>query len=384
MMAGGLPVWGLSDAAQPRFNREIRPILAENCLSCHGPDAGKRKATLRLDLEDAAKAKVIVPGKPDESTLIQRVFASTESERMPPPDSDKRLNDAQKVLLRQWIAVGAPWEAHWAYVPESHPQPPEVVDGAWPRHAIDPFILARLERERLHPSLEADRRTLIRRLSFDLTGLPPAPAEVDAFLYDNRADAWERQVDRLLASPHFGERLAVWWLDLARYADSVGYHGDQRLTACPYRRGLYTHWQRTFPHPALLVFDAPSREECTVARTVSNTPLQALVLLNDPEYVEAARVLAERIIRQPGDFELRLAFAFARVLGRVPGSEEAMALRNLFQEQRDNYDKDPESAMSLVSVGGAPVAGNLEVADLAAWTSVSRTLLNLHETITRN
>lgn len=1011
VLAGARPVWGLTESAPPRFNRDIRPILADHCLSCHGPDAGKRKARLRLDVEDEAKAKVIVPGKPDASALLQRVFAPTEKGRMPPPNSGRSLTDTQKELLRQWIAAGAPWEPHWAYAPVSRPSPPEVAGGAWPRNAIDPFILARLEREKLRPSDEADRRTLMRRLSFDLTGLPPAPAEVDAFLYNNRGDAWERQVDRLLASPHFGERLAVWWLDLARYADSVGYHGDQRLTAWPYRdyvieafnrnlpfdqftreqlagdllpgstraqkiasgfnrlgmmsaeggvqdreylakyaaervrtlsgawlgatigcaechdhkfdpyttrdfyrleacfadlkeqgfyhegfgkgdwgpslrlpsaaqqqqldrldaelaavrktaeavsdaalapareqwelrtlayeawgklawqnprpiaarsvhgavleirddqsvfvtgpnpdteiylaqipatndlitalrlevlkdeknpgndlarsgdsfylsevaieltrgtnasrpvkvdnvtadfaaegfpalalidgkpetawaqgdgppddryavfhfaeplhggtnlslevrlrhetkfarqtigrfrlgltalewppsgktgvpeavmkalktapeqrddnqrqaiarhyrtvapelegprryvaqleaerslllvniptalvaqagpprtvrvlargnwmddsgevmapgmprflnapdagtnratrldlanwlvardnpltarvlanrlwklffgtglskttddfgargeppvhpelldwlaadlmdhgwdlkrtvrlmvtsatyrqsslsspeleerdpynrlcarqsrvrldaefirdnalaasgllvdtlggpsvkpwqppgywsplnfprreyepdrgeatyrRGLYTHWQRTFPHPALLVFDAPSREECTVARTVSNTPLQALVLLNDPEFVEAARVLAERILRQPADFERRLAFAFARVLGRAPRAEETDTLRKLFHEQRESYDQDPESALSLVSVGGAPTAGSLDVADLAAWTSVSRSLLNLHETITRN
>lgn len=238
-----------------RFNRDIRPILSENCYACHGPDSSKRKAKLRLDIEENAKAEVIVPGKPEKSELIKRVFSEADDERMPPPDSRKVLTEAQKQLLKQWVAEGAPWEPHWAYMPLSRSTPPKIRNHSWPRNPIDQFILARLEQQHLAPAVEADKRTLIRRLSLDLTGLPPQPQDIDNFLLDNRPEAYEQLVDRLLASPHHGERMAVWWLDLVRYAESVGYHGDQTISVWPYRDYVIRAFNQNLP------FDEFTREQ---------------------------------------------------------------------------------------------------------------------------
>jgi len=214
------------------FNSQIRPILSNNCFRCHGPDEAERKAKLRLDLRDGAFRKLrsggyaIVPGKADESELIARITAEDPHERMPPPKTNKHVTPAQIELLKLWINQGAPWADHWAFVPPERPELPTVSQDGWARNGIDRFILARLEKEGLRPSAEADKARLIRRLSLDLTGLPPTPAEVDAFVNDQRADAYERLVDRIMASPHFGERLAVDWLDAARFADTHGYHID--------------------------------------------------------------------------------------------------------------------------------------------------------------
>jgi len=214
------------------FNRDIRPILGNHCFKCHGLDAKERKAELRLDLSDEARkaaasgATAIMPGKPDESELIARVFATDAAVVMPPAETNHHLTNREKQLLRQWIAEGAEYQSHWSFIPPKRPAPPAVKDANWPRNGIDRFVLAKLEAHGLRPSPEADRPTLLRRLSFDLTGLPPTPAEVDAFVLDNSPDAYERVVDRLLASPHFGERLAQDWLDAARFADTNGYHID--------------------------------------------------------------------------------------------------------------------------------------------------------------
>jgi mono/diheme cytochrome c family protein len=217
--------------AAVEFNRDIRPILADNCFACHGPDKNQRKAGLRFDTEEGAfadrdGAKAIVPGKPGESELFRRISAPNEKERMPPAKFGKKLSQRQVDLLRRWIEQGAKWQKHWSLLPPARPDLPPVRDGAWVRNPIDRFILARLEQEGLAPSPEADRRTLIRRLSFDLTGLPPTPEEVDHFLADPDPDAYEKRVDRLLASPHYAERMTQYWLDLVRYADTNGYHGD--------------------------------------------------------------------------------------------------------------------------------------------------------------
>ena len=218
------------------FNRDIRPILSDNCFACHGPDKKHREADLRMDTrEGALEGEAIVPGKPDESAMMERILSDDDDERMPPPVSNRKLSDKQKKLLADWIAQGAPYEEPWTYSnPKSHPVP-KVKNTRWVRNFIDTWILARLEREKLQPAPEADRRTLIRRLSFDLTGLPPTPAEVDAFVADKSPNAYEKVVDRLLASPHFGERMAAYWLDLVRFADTVGYHGDQDHNVSPYR-----------------------------------------------------------------------------------------------------------------------------------------------------
>ena len=218
--------------AEPvRFNRDIRPILSGNCIFCHGPDANHRKGKLRLDLRDAAlAAKAFVPGKPEESELVKRIRTHDETEIMPPPESKKSLTPKQKDLLVRWIAEGAPYEEHWAYTPIK--RPPVPAGAAAP---VDAFIAEALAAQGAKMSPEAGRRELLRRLSLDLTGLPPSPSEVAAFIADTAPDAYAKQVERLLASPHFGERMATWWFDVARFADTVGYHGDQNQRIFPYR-----------------------------------------------------------------------------------------------------------------------------------------------------
>lgn len=235
------------------FNRDIRPILSENCYACHGPDGRKREAGLRLDAEQAAKSQLesgataIVPGRADRSGLVARIITDNPDERMPPPGTGKQLTPAQIDLMTRWIDSGAGWQGHWSLLPISRPVPPEVSPASPPttapdgapstflRNPIDAFVLDLLHKQGIPHAAEADRVTLLRRLSFDLTGLPPKPEEVREFLEDTSEKAYERVVDRLLASPHFGERLAMFWLDLVRYADSVGYHGDQQMSVSPYR-----------------------------------------------------------------------------------------------------------------------------------------------------
>jgi len=780
------PVFALADD-EIDFNRDIRPILSDNCFQCHGPDATHREADLRLDQEDVAKAdrggyQVIAPGELEASELIARITADDAEERMPPPDSGEKLTADEIELLRRWIEQGASWARHWAYVPPRRHPAPEVKDQAWPRNWIDRFLLARIENEGLAPSPDADPVTLVRRLCFDLTGLPPSPEEVDRFVQSTDSDAYQQLVDRLLASDRFGERMAVYWLDLVRYADTVGYHGDQDHSISPYRdwvidafndnlpfdeftraqlagdlleesdiddkiasgynrllqtsheggvqpkeylaiygadrvrnisavwmgatmgccqchdhkydpyttrdfyslqaffadldearhfrngtdsvptkrepeikvltkrerrrvakleqqiadlksrsakldadqesqrqgllqqldtlaaerdaiqksarltmisvaiesrtirvlprgnwlddsgpvvepaipeflgtldasqrrrtrldlanwlsdtqhgvggltarvmvnrfwyllfgaglaevlddfggqgaapvhpelldtlavefvesgwdvkhmikllvmsrayrqssivppalmkrdpgnrlyarqsrfrlpaemvrdnalalsgllvldyggssvkpyqpadyyrhlnfparkykhdtdsrqwrRGVYVHWQRQFLHPMLAAFDAPSREECTAARPRSNTPVAAMVLLNDPTFVEAARVFAERIVREGGDTnDARLRMAFRQATSREPSHEELALLSELLSINQKQYASDTAAAEKLISTGLAPLADDLDVAELASWTAVARALLCMNETITRN
>ncbi len=225
-------------AAKPvDFNRDVRPILSDNCFACHGPDDKQRMARLRFDTKEGAMSKpgVIVPGDAAGSKLIRRITSKDPATRMPPADSGHSLTDAQIATLTRWVDEGARWSAHWAYQPITRSEPPAVADAAWPRNAIDRFVLARLQREGLRPSPEADRATLLRRVSLDLTGLPPTPQQLDAFLADRSPGAYEKQVDRLLASSHYGERLALMWLDLARYADTHGYHIDSHREMWPWR-----------------------------------------------------------------------------------------------------------------------------------------------------
>jgi hypothetical protein len=212
------------------FNRDVRPILADTCFPCHGPDAARRKADLRLDVEaealkDRGGRHAVVPGAPGRSELFRRVTA-TGRERMPPARTGRTLMPGQIGVLRRWIAEGARWQRHWSWIPPTRPPLPAVRERSWVRNPIDTFVLARLEREGLTPSPEADRTTLIRRVTLDLTGLPPTPAEVDAFLADSSRGAYARVVDRLLRSPRHGERMAFPWLEAARYADTNGYQSD--------------------------------------------------------------------------------------------------------------------------------------------------------------
>ncbi|MFN7919586.1 MAG: PSD1 and planctomycete cytochrome C domain-containing protein [Bryobacteraceae bacterium] len=237
------------------FNKDVRPIMADTCFRCHGHDKSSRMANLRLDVRDEALKKSpsgatpIVPGKPDESSIVARIFAS-DAKLMPPKYSHKELSDAQKQTIRQWVAEGARYEGHWSYEPVRRPAAP---GGA--THPVDAFIQARLVREGLQPSAEADRRTLIRRVTLDLTGLPPTPAEVAAFVGDSSPDAYEKVVTRLLASPRYAEKQAMHWLDAVRYADTTGFHGDNHLPAWPYRDWVLRAFRDNKP------FDEFTREQ---------------------------------------------------------------------------------------------------------------------------
>ncbi len=245
------PCW----ADEIDFNRDIRPILSDKCFACHGPDEKHRKAKLRLDVgKDAIESGALIPGKPDESALIERITAA-EEERMPPAKTGKKLSHAEIETLRKWILQGGKYATHWAFVPPRRHDVPRTESRSGARNWIDQFILARLEREKIVPAREADPRTLVRRLHFDLTGLPPTPAEVEAFLSDQSPGAYEKLVDRLLSSEHSGERMAMYWLDLVRYADTVGYHGDQDHHASPYRDYVIDAFNRNLP------FDRFTREQ---------------------------------------------------------------------------------------------------------------------------
>jgi hypothetical protein len=232
-----LPAAGRAEPV--RFNRDVLPIVADKCFACHGPDAGKRKAGLRLDREDGAR-KVL-------SELVRRVTSDDPDERMPPKGSGRELTPAQADTLRRWVAEGGKWEKHWAFVPPVRPDPPAVADPAWAANPVDRFVRARLEQAGLKPSPEADRATLIRRMSFDLIGLPPTPAEVDAFVNDKSPDAVGRLADRLLASPRYGERMAWRWLEAARYADTNGYQTDAGRDMWRWRDWVIEAYNRNLP-----------------------------------------------------------------------------------------------------------------------------------------
>ena len=245
----------LGSAAEPKieFNRDIRPILSDTCFHCHGPDSAKRQAGLRLDQEEAAKAerdghRVIVAGQASRSELVRRITSTDPDEVMPPRDSTRSLTPAQIKLLTRWIDEGATWQAHWSFLAPQRPLVPvrdQFFSGPQPstldhqpppsRNAIDSFVKRRLTQEGLSPSGEAEKTTLIRRVTLDLIGVTPTLSDVDGFLADAAPDAYEKLVDRLLASPRYGERMVLDWLDAARYADTNGYQGDGTRTMWPWR-----------------------------------------------------------------------------------------------------------------------------------------------------
>ena len=246
---------GANDARLPLvdFDRDVRPILSENCFTCHGFDGSKRMAGLRLDREEGATQKLdsgetaVVPGDVAHSALAARV-AATDALQMPPVSSNKTLTRAQIATLRTWIAQGGKYAKHWAYMTPVRPALPAVKNTAWPRSPIDKFILARLEKEGLAPSSEADRATLIRRVTLDLTGLPPTPDEVSAFVADKSVDAYGKVLDRLFASPHYGERMAQSWLDLSRYADTHGFHIDSQRDMWKWREWVINAYNTNLPY----------------------------------------------------------------------------------------------------------------------------------------
>jgi hypothetical protein len=234
------------------FDREIRPILADNCFACHGPDEKQRMANLRLDetqglFVDRGGYRIIAPGNSAQSKLYQKISAADAAVRMPPPYATRRPTAQQLETIKEWIDQGAKWETHWAWIAPKRPPVPAVQDKSWVRNPIDNFVLSRLEHEGLKPSPGADKASLLRRVTFDLTGLPPTPAELDSFLADKSPDAYEKRVDQLLASPHYGERMAVPWLDLARYADTTGYHIDNLRYMSHYRDWVIDAFNRNMP-----------------------------------------------------------------------------------------------------------------------------------------
>ncbi|MCA9077793.1 MAG: DUF1553 domain-containing protein [Planctomycetaceae bacterium] len=233
-----------------RFNRDVRPLLTDKCFACHGPDAETVEGDLRLDLPESVTREggVIIPGDAEASEFVKRIFSDNADEVMPPAETHKPLSRDEREMLHRWVAEGADYESHWAYTPLQRPALPELTDATQATHPIDQFIESRLSDEQVEPVSETDRITLIRRLSFDLTGLPPTPSEVEAFVNNTSDDAFANLVDRLLASPRYGERMAIYWLDLVRYADTVGYHGDQDISQSPYRDYVIDSFNANTPY----------------------------------------------------------------------------------------------------------------------------------------
>lgn len=242
------------------FNFQIRPLLSDRCFRCHGPDSGARKARLRLDQRDGALKEledglaVVKPGHPEQSELIRRIFTDDEDDLMPPADSHLSLTAPEKELLKQWVLEGAEYQSHWAFLPVGKMTPPRPLDLHWARNPIDQFVLARLEAEKLSPAAPASREILIRRLALNLTGLPPTLAEIDAFLADESPDAYAKVVTRYLDSPAYGERMALDWLDLARYADTYGYQADVDRDMSPYRDWVIQAFNQNLPYDEFLLW----------------------------------------------------------------------------------------------------------------------------------
>ncbi len=240
------------------FNRDVRPILSDTCFKCHGPDEQQRQANLRLDdteglFTDRGGYRIIVPGKSAQSKLYQKISSTDDSMRMPPTYSGRTLTPQQIELIKEWIDQGAKWEMLWSFVAPKRPPVPEVKEKDWPRNPIDNFVLAKLESAGLNHSPEADKATLLRRVYFDLTGLPPTPAEIDAFVADKSPDAYEKRVDQLLASPHYGEAMTMPWLDVARYADTHGYHIDSARDMWAWRDWVIKAFNDNMPYDQFIV-----------------------------------------------------------------------------------------------------------------------------------
>lgn len=288
------------------FNRDIRPILSENCFFCHGPDKNKREADLRLDTQDAlhgtdSEHGALVPGKPEESELFKRITSTADDQKMPPASSGKVLAERDVAMLKKWIEQGGQFEGHWAFLPVRPPaQSKDSVSAT-----IDDLIHQSLTANKLAPSTEADRVTLLRRLSFDLIGLPPTESEVADFTSDQSPAAFENQVDRLLSSPHFGERLAMWWLDLVRYADTVGYHGDQPMSVSPFRQYVIESFNANKPFDQFTVeqlagdlLPEPTQEQRIASGYNRLGMMSAEGGVQDKEYL--AKYIAERVRNASG------------------------------------------------------------------------------------
>jgi hypothetical protein len=291
---------GTSAAAKnpPDFRFDVRPILAKNCFACHGPDENKREADLRLDMRDAAvETGAIVPGTPGDSELVRRITSDDPEERMPPAETGHVLSPAEVSTLKDWIAAGAPYAPHWSYTEPKRPELPQVSHAEWCRNPIDYYVMAQLDKAGLRPEPEADRYRLIRRLSLDLTGLPPTIAEADEFARDNRPDAYERVVDRLLASSAYGEHWARKWLDLARYADTNGYEKDGSRTIWPFRDWVINSLNADMPFDQFTIeqlagdlLDEPTKDQIIATAFHRNTMQNDEGGTDDEEFRTAAVV----------------------------------------------------------------------------------------------
>ena len=237
------------------FDRQVRPILSDNCFTCHGPDEKHRMLGIHFDTKEGAFGKpgVIVPGDSAQSKMYLRVSNPNEAMRMPPVSSGRKLTPAQINTIKNWIDSGAKWDTHWSYSVPVRPELPAVKQVSWVRTPIDRFVLAKLEQENLSPAPEADKAILLRRVTFDLTGLPPSRAELQAFLADRSPNAYEKVVDRLLASPHYGERMTTPWLDFARYSDTHGYHIDSGREMWPWRNWVIKAFNENMPYDQFTV-----------------------------------------------------------------------------------------------------------------------------------
>jgi hypothetical protein len=304
------------------FTRDVQPILADNCYFCHGPDANHRKGDLRLDVLDPKEGPfakrdgyaIVARGKSDDSVLFGRISATDPDDRMPPADSNRHLTAAQVETLRKWIEQGAEWGKMWSLVPPRRGDLPAINNGAWPKNAIDPFILARLEHEGLKPSPEAGKQALIRRVTLDLTGLPPTPEEVDAFVNDASPDAYEKVVDRLLASPRYGERMVWEWLEASRYADTNGYQNDPTRTGWPWRDWVIAAMNQNMPYDQFVVWQvAGDLLADRQGRTAAGGPATAPSTQPSTAAVVQDRGTPARPAWLPGTAgEMRLASSFNR------------------------------------------------------------------------
>src|SRR5579871_6637077 len=283
------------------YNRDVRPILTKNCFACHGQDDTHRAAKLRLDRRDTAllprkRGAAIVPGKSELSLLLKRVRSDDENERMPPMQTGNALSTAQIATLERWIVQGAPYADHWAFAKPKRWPLPTVQDRTWPRNGVDFFIRAELEKHGLKPAAEADRHTLLRRVSLDLRGLPPTPGEIDEFMHDSSPDAYEKAVDRFLKDPSYGERWARMWLDLARYADSAGYGSDPlRPHIWRYRDWVIDAFNRNLPYDRFTIeqlagdlLPSPTQEQRIATAFHRNTMTNTEGGTDDEEFRVAA------------------------------------------------------------------------------------------------
>ena len=292
------------------FNRDIRPLLSDNCFQCHGPDKNKREADLRLDTEAGLKGHdgkpgALVPGKPDESELIKRILSTDPDKKMPPAATGKVLTARDIALLKKWVAQGGRFEGHWAFLPLHKDASASLPNDQAAVAKVDELVARGLTEQNLKPSPVADKITLLRRIHFDLIGLPPSEKDIATFLQDQSPNAYEKEVDRLLQSPHFGERLAMWWLDLVRYADTVGYHGDQEMSVAPFRQYVIQSFNANKPFHQFTaeqlagdLMPNPTREQLIASGYNRLGMMSAEGGVQDKEYL--AKYIAERVRNASG------------------------------------------------------------------------------------